>query len=153
VPLPVGRLAPLAETVAPAELRPAELLDAGRGVVDVGDESLWRRDPFSGEVEDGILYGRVKCGLAATTGIHTSEDVLKVVMAGADAAMLCSVLYRNGTGHVATLLTGVEKWMTEHEYSSISEMKGTLSQRAVAEPAAYERANYMKTIQSFRPMV
>jgi dihydroorotate dehydrogenase (fumarate) len=99
----------------------------------------------------GILYGRVKCSLAATTGIHAPEDVVKVIMAGADAAMLCSALYRNGTGHVATLLKGLEKWMEEHEYSSISDMKGTLSQRAVAEPAAYERANYMKTIQSFRP--
>jgi dihydroorotate dehydrogenase (fumarate) len=99
----------------------------------------------------GILYGRAKCSLAATTGIHTTEDVIKVVMAGADAAMLCSTLYHNGTNHVATLLKGVERWMKEHEYSSISEMKGTLSQRSVAEPAAYERANYMKTIQSFRP--
>ena len=99
----------------------------------------------------GILYGRVKCSLAATTGIHTPEDVVKVVMAGADAAMLCSALYRHGTSHAATLLKGVERWMEEHGYSSITEMKGTLSQRSVAEPAAYERANYMKTIQSFRP--
>jgi dihydroorotate dehydrogenase (fumarate) len=100
----------------------------------------------------GILYGRVKCSLAATTGIHTPQDLLKVVMAGADAAMVCSALYRYGTGHVGTLLEGVEKWMEEHGYASVAEMKGTLSQKSVAEPAAYERANYMKTIHSFRPM-
>jgi dihydroorotate dehydrogenase (fumarate) len=101
----------------------------------------------------GILYGRVKCSLAATTGIHTPEDLLKVIMAGADAAMVCSALYRNGLGYVTTLIKGLEQWMGEHDYSSIADMKGSLSQKSVAEPAAYERANYMKTIQSFRPMV
>jgi dihydroorotate dehydrogenase (fumarate) len=100
----------------------------------------------------GILYGRVKCGLAASTGIHAPEDVLKMVMAGADAVLLCSALLRNGPSCVAALLDGMKKWMAEHDYASLADMKGSLSQKSVAEPAAYERANYMKTIQSFRPM-
>lgn len=100
----------------------------------------------------GILYGRLKCNLAATSGIHTREDLIKVIMAGADAAMICSALYHSGTGIVKELLKGVETWMGDHDYASVSEMKGVLSQKSVAEPAAYERANYMKTIQSFRPM-
>lgn len=98
-----------------------------------------------------ILHGRIKCSLAATTGIHTAEDVIKILMAGADAAMLCSALYRNGAGHVGKILSGVQNWMTAHEYESVSQMKGSMSQKSVAEPAAYERANYMKTIQSFKP--
>ncbi|RPH93562.1 dihydroorotate dehydrogenase-like protein [candidate division KSB1 bacterium] len=100
-----------------------------------------------------ILYGRIKCSLAATTGIHTAEDVIKVIMAGADAAMLCSALYRHGAGHTGKVLNDVQKWMTDHEYESVAQMKGSMSQKSVAEPAAYERANYMKTIQSFKPKV
>ncbi|HEY3296855.1 MAG TPA: dihydroorotate dehydrogenase-like protein [bacterium] len=100
-----------------------------------------------------ILHGRVECSLAATSGIHTAEDVIKVVMAGADVAMICSALYAHGLGHVQTMLKGMEKWMGEHEYLSVAQMKGSMSQKSCAEPAAYERANYMKTIQSFRPAV
>jgi dihydroorotate dehydrogenase (fumarate) len=128
--------------------------------LDLENLTVWPHIEFSTSLEMrlplrwiGILYGRVKCALAATTGIHTVEDVLKVVMAGADVAMLCSTLYVHGTEHVPTLLSGVEKWMEEHEYASLAEMKGSLSQKSVAEPAAYERANYMKTIQSFRPIL
>jgi dihydroorotate dehydrogenase (fumarate) len=99
-----------------------------------------------------ILYGRVKANLAATSGIHTADDVIKVLMAGADVTMMCSALYQQGLNHVATVLRGVEKWMTEREYQSVGQMKGSMSQKSVAEPAAYERANYMKTIQSFRAM-
>lgn len=98
-----------------------------------------------------ILYGRVKCALAATSGIHTSQDVLKAVMAGADVTMMCSALYANGLGHVAKVVKGIEAWGMEHDYKSVTQMKGSMSQKSVAEPAAYERANYMKTIQSFIP--
>ena len=94
-----------------------------------------------------ILYGRVKANLAATSGIHTPADVIKVVMAGADVAMMCSALYQHGLGHVATVLKGMEAWMVQREYSSLAQMKGSISQKSVAKPAAYERANYMKTIQ------
>lgn len=97
-----------------------------------------------------ILYGRVGCSLAHTTGIHTPEDVLKAVMAGADVTQVCSSLLKNGVGHITSLLDGVVRWMEEHEYESIDEMKGSLSQRNVAEPAAFERANYMKTLHSYR---
>lgn len=100
-----------------------------------------------------ILYSRIKCSLAATSGIHTAEDVIKLVMAGADATMVCSALYQNGLGHVAKMRKDVEAWMEKHDYVSLSEMKGSMSQKSVAEPAAYERANYMKTIQSFHPTV
>jgi dihydroorotate dehydrogenase (fumarate) len=97
-----------------------------------------------------ILYGNLTCGLAATSGIHTERDVLKLLMAGADVTMMCSALFQNGPGHVQHVLRAVETWMEEHEYKSVRELQGTLSQRSVADPAAFERANYMKTLQSFR---
>jgi dihydroorotate dehydrogenase (fumarate) len=100
-----------------------------------------------------ILYGRIKCNMAATSGVHTAEDALKALMAGADVTMMCSALYKHGLGQVATVLKDMERWMAEREYVSVAQMKGSMSQKAVAEPAAYERANYMKTIQSFRPLV
>lgn len=97
-----------------------------------------------------ILYGHVNCSLALTSGIHTPEDVIKALMAGADIANVCSALLRNGVGHITSLLDGVTRWMEEHEYAAVDEMKGSLSQRNVAEPAAFERANYMKTLHSYR---
>ena len=98
-----------------------------------------------------ILYGRVKCDLAATTGIHTAQDVIKMVMAGAKATMMCSALLEHGPDHAKRVLEDVQRWMEEHEYVSIAQMQGSMSQKSVAEPAAFVRANYMKTIQSFRP--
>ncbi|HHJ52505.1 MAG TPA: dihydroorotate dehydrogenase-like protein [Caldithrix abyssi] len=95
-----------------------------------------------------ILYGHVKADLAATTGIHTAEDVLKVVMAGADVAMMASALLQNGPAHLKKVLNDLTQWMEDHEYESIEQMKGSMSMKAVAEPAAYLRANYMKTLQS-----
>ena len=100
-----------------------------------------------------ILYGRVKANLAATSGIHTPEDMLKVLMAGADVGMICSAFYQHGLGHAAAVLSGMERWMTQRDYASVTQLKGSMSQKSVAEPAAYERANYMKTIQSFRQLV
>lgn len=97
-----------------------------------------------------ILYGHVNCSLALTSGVHTPEDVVKAIMAGADIANVCSTLLRNGIGQLTSLLNGLSRWMEEHEYWSVSEMRGTLSQRKVAEPAAFERANYMKTLQSYK---
>ncbi len=98
-----------------------------------------------------VLYGRIKANLAATTGIYTADDVLKMLMAGADVTMLCSTLYRNGIEHARTILARLQAWMEEHEYVSVTQMKGSMSQKNVAEPAAFERANYMKTLQSFDP--
>jgi dihydroorotate dehydrogenase (fumarate) len=96
-----------------------------------------------------ILHGRVAASLAATGGAHTPEDVLKVLLAGADCVMLASSLLRNGPGHVRTLLRGVEAWMSAREYESVAQLKGSLSQRACPDPDAFERANYMKTLKSY----
>lgn len=94
-----------------------------------------------------ILYGRVKASLALTSGIHASEDVLKAVMAGSDVAHVCSVLLKHGLDKIGALVNGVQLWMEEHEYESVRQMRGSLSQQAVAEPAAFERANYIRILQ------
>lgn len=96
------------------------------------------------------LYGKLDVSMAATGGVHTSEDVIKVVMAGADAAYLCSALLKNGIDYLGDVLKGVEKWMSEHDYESLEQMKGSMSMKSVAEPAAYERALYIKDLQSYR---
>ena len=97
-----------------------------------------------------ILYGHVKASMALTTGIHTSDDVVKSVMAGADIANVASVLLERGPGYISDLLGGLSQWMEEHEYESVAQMKGALSQRNVTEPAAFERANYMKVLGSWK---
>ena len=96
-----------------------------------------------------ILRGRVRTSLAATGGAHTPEDVLKLLLAGADCVAIASCLLRHGHGHVGTLLRGVEKWMSEREYISVEQMKGSLSQHACPDPAAFERNNYMKALTSY----
>ncbi|MFZ6031051.1 MAG: dihydroorotate dehydrogenase-like protein [Chloroflexota bacterium] len=96
-----------------------------------------------------MLYGRVQADFALTSGIHTAEDVIKAMMAGAKVAMTTSELLMNGIGRAAEILAGVEHWMVEHQYESITQMQGSMSQKAVAEPAAFERANYMKVLNSF----
>jgi dihydroorotate dehydrogenase (fumarate) len=96
-----------------------------------------------------ILRGRIKASLAATGGAHTAEDVLKLLLAGADCVMIASSLLRNGPKHVATLVSGVEKWMNAREYASVEQMKGSLSQQACPDPAAFERSNYMKALTSY----
>ncbi|MBN2367103.1 MAG: dihydroorotate dehydrogenase-like protein [Calditrichaeota bacterium] len=97
-----------------------------------------------------ILYGRIKASLAASTGVHTPEDIIKCMMVGADIATMASVLLASGVEKVAELLQGVEQWMTENEYESVKQMKGSMSYQAISDPAAFERANYIKTLQSFR---
>jgi dihydroorotate dehydrogenase (fumarate) len=99
-----------------------------------------------------ILHGRVPTDFAITTGIHTSEDVVKAIMAGASVAMLASLLLEKGPGCIPDLLKGLEAWMTTREYASIAQMKGSLSQRSVKETAAFERANYMKVLSSFKSL-
>ena len=96
-----------------------------------------------------ILYGKVNASLAATTGIHTSEDVLKMLLAGADATMLCSVLLKKGAEHLKDIRAGLIRLMETRGYESVSQLKGIMSQQSCAEPAAFERANYMKTLNSF----
>ena len=97
-----------------------------------------------------LLHGRVGTSLAATSGIHTSQDVLKMVMAGADVTMLCSTLYRHGIEYIRTIEREMVDWMTEHEYDSIEQMQGSMSQRNCPEPAQFERAQYIKTLHSFK---
>jgi dihydroorotate dehydrogenase (fumarate) len=96
-----------------------------------------------------ILYGRVACDLALTSGVHTAEDVLKAMMAGANVAMMTSELLANGVYRIADILKDLRGWMIEREYESITQMRGSMSQRAVAEPAAFERANYLRMLNSF----
>jgi dihydroorotate dehydrogenase (fumarate) len=95
-----------------------------------------------------ILYGRIQCDFALTSGVHTAEDAVKAIMAGANVAMMASELLANGIGRMAEMLTGLGRWLEEHEYESVALMRGSMSQQAVAEPAAFERANYMKALNS-----
>jgi dihydroorotate dehydrogenase (fumarate) len=96
-----------------------------------------------------ILYGRVQADLALTTGVHAVEDVLKAMMAGASITMLASELLRNGVDRISELLVDLENWLIEHEYDSVNQMQGSLSQINCAEPAAFERANYMRILNSY----
>jgi dihydroorotate dehydrogenase (fumarate) len=95
------------------------------------------------------MHDRVESSLAGTTGVHTATDVAKLVMAGADVAQMCAVLLQNGPNYLSTLLSDLETWMEKNEYESISTMKGSMSQKSVAEPAAFERANYMKALNDY----
>jgi dihydroorotate dehydrogenase (fumarate) len=96
-----------------------------------------------------ILYGRVNADLALTSGVHSATDMIKAVMAGASVSMVASELLQNGVARTGVMLSDLEAWMEEHEYVSIQQMKGSMSQQAVAEPAAFERANYMKVLSSY----
>jgi dihydroorotate dehydrogenase (fumarate) len=97
-----------------------------------------------------ILYGKVNADLALTSGVHTAEDVVKAMMAGAKVTLLASALLKHGPTYTSSLLENLRAWMEAHEYESIQQMQGSMSQAKVADPAAYERANYMKVLQSFR---
>jgi dihydroorotate dehydrogenase (fumarate) len=96
-----------------------------------------------------ILHGRIGASLAATGGAHTPDDVLKLLLAGADCVMVASCLLKQGPQHVGTLVRGVEAWMREREYASVAQMKGSLSQQSCPDPDAFERANYMKALKSY----
>jgi pyruvate/2-oxoacid:ferredoxin oxidoreductase beta subunit/Pyruvate/2-oxoacid:ferredoxin oxidoreductase gamma subunit/dihydroorotate dehydrogenase/Pyruvate/2-oxoacid:ferredoxin oxidoreductase delta subunit len=96
-----------------------------------------------------ILRGRVGASLAATGGVHTTEDVLKSLFAGADCVMIASCLLRKGPAHIRTLVRGVEAWLAERDYESVEQMKGALSQQSCPDPDAFERANYMKALKSY----
>jgi dihydroorotate dehydrogenase (fumarate) len=93
-----------------------------------------------------LLYGKLRASLAATSGIHRASDVLKMLMAGADATMLCSTLIRHGPRQIGVIERDLLAWMEEHEYSSVAQLKGSMSQKNCAEPSAFERAQYMRAI-------
>ena len=93
-----------------------------------------------------MLHGRIRASLAATSGIHRGSDALKMLMAGADVTMLCSVLLRHGIGHLTVIEREMREWMEAHECESIEQLKGSLSQKNCADPSAFERAQYMRAI-------
>jgi dihydroorotate dehydrogenase (fumarate) len=96
-----------------------------------------------------LLYGRIPTDFALTSGVHTAQDVLKAMMAGANVAMMTSALLAKGINRLTQIQAHMQLWMEEHEYTSIAQMRGSMSQQAVAEPAAFERANYLKALNSF----
>ncbi len=98
----------------------------------------------------GILYGRIRASLAATSGVHGPEDVLKLLMVGADVTMLCSTLLRNGIGHLRHIEKGLSEWMEEHEYESVHQMQGSMSQQRCPDPGAFERAQYMRAVKGLQ---
>jgi len=97
-----------------------------------------------------ILWGNVKASLAVTGGVHTVPDAVKALMAGASAVQMVSALLRNGPDYLAKIREGVVSWMVEHEYESISQMIGSMSLQKSADPGAFERANYMRVLQSYK---
>ncbi len=98
-----------------------------------------------------MLYGRVDVDFAITGGVHTYEDVLKGLMAGARVIMMASELLQRGVHRIGEIIEALTAWMEAHEYESVRQMQGSMSQQHVAEPTAFERANYMKVLQSWRP--
>jgi dihydroorotate dehydrogenase (fumarate) len=97
----------------------------------------------------GILFGRVRASLAATSGIHRAEDVVKMLMVGADVTMLCSALLRHGVSHLRHLERGLGEWMEHHEYDSVRQMQGSMSQLRCSDPSAFERALYVRAVKDF----
>jgi dihydroorotate dehydrogenase (fumarate) len=97
-----------------------------------------------------VLRGRIEASLAATTGVHSREEVIKYLMAGADAVMTTSALLKNGAGFLQTLVDGLSRWLEQGGYASVEQMKGSMSQQHVADPSAFERANYIKVLESYK---
>ena len=96
-----------------------------------------------------LLHGRLNASLAATSGIHRASDALKMLMAGADVTMLCSTLLRHGIPQIGMIERELKDWLVEHEYESVAQLKGSLSQKKCPEPAAFERAQYMKALTGY----
>ena len=97
-----------------------------------------------------ILCDRIRASLAATTGVHSTDEVVKYLLAGADVVMTTSALLKNGPDHLTALIDGLSGWLDRRDYQSVAQMKGAMSQRHVADPSAFERANYVKVLQSYR---
>jgi len=97
-----------------------------------------------------ILYGRLSISLAASRGVHSATEVVKYLLAGADVVCTTSALLKKGIPFVTTLINDLTTWMDEHEYESVEQLKGAMSQQSVEDPAAFERANYIKTIEHFK---
>jgi len=97
-----------------------------------------------------ILYGKIKADMAATSGINSAEDVIKMIMVGAKVTQMFAALHRNGIDHINTVLQYQEQWMIDHEYPSVEMMQGSMSYKSVNNPSAYERTNYMKALNSIK---
>ncbi len=98
-----------------------------------------------------LLYGRIHASLAATSGVHTAQDVLKMLMVGASVTMLCSVLFRRGIDHIKIIERDLIDWLTEHEYESVRQLQGSMSQKHCANPSDFERAQYVRALHSYKP--
>ena len=98
----------------------------------------------------GILHGRVRAALAATGGVHSAEDVVKLLMVGANVTMLCSSLMRHGVNHLRHVARELRDWMEEHEYESVAQMQGSMSQLRCPDPSAFERAQYMRAVKGMQ---
>lgn len=98
----------------------------------------------------GILYGRLQASLAASSGVHEPQDAIKLLMVGANVTMLCSSLLRNGVNHIRHLERGITEWMEQHEYESVHQMQGSMSQKRCPDPSAFERAQYMRAVKSLQ---
>jgi dihydroorotate dehydrogenase (fumarate) len=96
-----------------------------------------------------MLYGRIGANLAATSGIHRASDALKMLMAGADVTMMCSILLRRGIDFIKVVEREMREWMEEHEYESVEQLKGSMSQRNCPDPSAFERAQYMRALATY----
>ncbi len=97
-----------------------------------------------------ILYGRIHADLAATSGVHQADDVLKMVMVGANITMMASALLKNGIDHLRVIETDLVRWMEEHEYESVEQMQGSMSQQHAGDPGAFERAQYMRALTTYQ---
>ena len=98
----------------------------------------------------GILYGHLRASLAATSGVHDAEDAIKLLMAGASVTMMCSALLRNGINHLRHTERAILDWMEQHEYESVRQMQGSMSQQRCSDPSAFERAQYMRAVKSLQ---
>jgi dihydroorotate dehydrogenase (fumarate) len=99
----------------------------------------------------GILYKRLRADLAATSGIHSGEDAVKMLLAGANVTMMTSALLKNGINHISTVEQGLKSWMETHEYESVNQLRGSVSQAHAEDPSAFERAQYMRALTSYLP--
>lgn len=98
----------------------------------------------------GILFGRIKANLAATSGVHGAQDVIKLLMVGANVTMMCSALMRHGVDHIRHVERSLRTWMEEHEYESVAQMQGSMSQIRCSDPGAFERAQYMRAVKGMQ---
>jgi len=96
-----------------------------------------------------ILRDQIQASLAATTGVHTAEDAVKLILAGADAVMMTSALLRHGPEYLSLILDGIDTWLDTNDYESVEQAKGSVSQASVPDPAAFERSNYMQALVSY----